>query len=173
MNSHPHSPACASIRRGFSLAEVAVSNLLVGVLLVAALKSSGSTLLTQRMIADMSRGAWLVDALVAEIQLLTYMEPGLSSSSIGLESGESGGSRSDYDDFDDYNGWSDSPPQNKDGTTIANLSGWQRKVSVEWVNLNDVAAVSATESGVKRATVTVSLNGDILATRVIIKVKGF
>ena len=172
MNSRRHSPARAPIRRGLSLAEVAVSNLLVGVLLVAALRSSGSTLLTQRVIADMSRGAWLVDALVAEIQLQTYMEPGLSISSIGREGGESGGSRSTYDDFDDYDGWSDSPPQNKDGTAIANLSGWQRKVSVVWVNLNDVAVVSATESGVKRATVTVSLNGNILATRVIIKVNG-
>jgi hypothetical protein len=57
---------------------------------------------------------------------------------------------------DDYHGWSSSPPVEKDGTLLSGLTGWQRSVTVEWVNPDDPGEVKAFETGAKRITVTVS-----------------
>jgi hypothetical protein len=89
----------------------------------------------------------------------------------GIESGETASSKANYDDVDDFNGWTESPPQDRDGNVMPEFTGWQRSVSVVWVSPTNLSTVSATETGVKRITVTVSKNSVTLATRVAIKVK--
>ena len=42
----------------------------------------------------------------------------------GHEIGEATTSRASCNDVDDYNGWTETPPQNQDGTSMSNLSGW-------------------------------------------------
>ncbi|MDB5340274.1 MAG: hypothetical protein JWN70_5893 [Planctomycetaceae bacterium] len=159
-------------RRAFSLFEAVISSLLVGTLMVSATRAVSSSILSQRRMADRSKAAWLADALVAELHQQSYMEPGATSSTLGRETGETSDSRVTYDDVDDYVGFSESPPKDKDGTTLTNLIGWQRSVSVQWVSLNDIAAVSGSETGVKKATVTVSFNNQLVLTRIIIRTKG-
>jgi len=159
-------------RRGFSLFEVVVSTVLVGTLLVAATRSVGSSVLGQRKAAERAKAAWLADALVFEIHQQPYQEPGSTTSNIARETGESATSRAAWDDVDDYHSWSDSPPQNKDGTAIPNLTGWQRTVAVQWVPLNNIVTTSGVETGVKSITVTVKLNGTTILTRVFIRTRG-
>jgi Tfp pilus assembly protein PilV len=172
MKSHQITKRRRSIRRGFSLMEASISALLVGTWCVAAGRAVNSSVRGQSMMADRAKAAWLADALAMEIHQQSYMEPGATTSPITRESGESSGSRATWDDVDDYHGWSDSPPQNKDGTTIANLTGWQRSVTVTWVTLANIATTSGTETGVKKITITVSFNGKTLASRVLIRTKG-
>ncbi len=158
--------------QGFSLVEVVVSTILVGTLLVAAMRCAGSSILTQTLTAERAKAAWLADALAMEIHRQSYLEPGQSTSAITREAGESANSRSNYDDVDDYHGWTASPPQHQDGSVIADLSGWQRSVTVAWVTPGDLQVTSGTETGVKRITVTVSRNGTVLASRTFIRSKG-
>ena len=37
-------------------------------------------------------------------------------------------------DVDDYDGWSASPPEDKNGNPLVGFDDWGRSVSVEWVN---------------------------------------
>lgn len=159
-------------RSGFSLFELAISSLLTGVLLVASLQSVSSSMISQRIMSDRAKASLLADGMAMEIHQQAYMEPGTSSSSISRESGESAGFRANYDDVDDYHGWSESPPSNKDGTKMDSLTGYQRSVTVTWVLATNLATSSATETGVKKAVVTVRLNGTVLATRVLVRTKG-
>lgn len=159
-------------RAGFSLVEAVIATLLVGVLLVAATRAVGASVRSQRIMADRSQAACLADALISEIHQQDYMEPGASSSNIGRESGESSSSRSNWDDVDDYHGLTESPPRDRNGSAIPGLAGWERKVTVRWVSLNDITSVSGLETGVKRIMVSVSRDGRHLATRVMIRTQG-
>lgn len=157
------------LRRGSSLLEAAVSTLLVGVLLTASMRTVGSSLLAQNRVAELAVAQFLANGLVAEIVAQKYLEPGAKSSIKQRESGESGSSRAQYDDVDDYNGWTDSPPQNKAGVVLSTYQGWQRRVSVEWVDPSDIQQVSSTETSAKRIIVTVSRNGTNLVSSIAVR----
>ena len=61
-----------------------------------------------------------------------------------------------WDDVDDYDGWSASPPEEKDGTAITWASDFTRAVSVDWVVRSDLSQTTSSETQVKRIEVTVS-----------------
>ena len=105
-----------------------------------------------------------------DVLATSYQDPNVTPL-FGVEAGETTSSKANYDDVDDFNGWSESPPQDRDGNSMTELTGWQRSVSLAWVNSANLSTVSAAETGVKRITVTVSKNNVTLATRVAIKVK--
>jgi len=159
-------------RRGFTLWETAVSTFLVGLVLVTAATTSGTSVRMQAKAGERAKAGYLAHALVAEMLELSYMQPGQTSSAIGREAGESATSRANYNDVDDYNGWIDSPPQNKDGSVMPDLTGWQRQVVVEWVaptTLTQASPGSASETGMKRLTVAVQHNGTTILTRIAVK----
>ncbi len=60
-----------------------------------------------------------------------------------------------YDGVGDYNGWTESPPEFKNGTTIPNFTGWTRSVVVAYLNPSTMAT-SSTDLGIKQVTVTVT-----------------
>jgi hypothetical protein len=159
-------------RRGITLWECAMSTFLVGMVLVTATSTSGTSVRMQTKASERAKAVYLAHALVGEMLGLSYMQPGQTSSAIGREAGESATSRANYNDVDDYNGWADSPPQNKDGTVMSNLAGWRRQVVVEWVGpstLTQPSPGSSSETGLKRMTVTVLHNGTTILTRIAVK----
>jgi len=108
---------------------------------------------------------------MSEILSQQYIDPG-PNATFGPEPGEttSPPSRVNFNDADDYNNWSESPPQNKDGTVIPNFTGWTRNVSVCWVSPGDLTTPVATaDTNVKRITVTVQHNHVPVASSVAIK----
>ena len=151
-------------RRGLTIVEVVISVMIVGLVMVSAMDSVGQILRGRQQTADAVRAKALAQQLMTEILRDAYEDD--TSPVFGPESGESGGSRADWDDVDDYDGWSQSPPEDHDGNTLPNLSGWQRDVVVEFVDPADPASVSGTDQGVKRVTVSVSRNGVTLAREV-------
>lgn len=151
-------------RDGFSMVEVAVSAAITGVLLVAALQTVANSIATQAQAATRSIADFLAEDLVTEILQKAYMDPA-ASAGLGPETGESASAKTTFDDVDDYAGWTESPPQRRDGSTMTGMDGWQRQVSVEWVGSTDVNQTSPTESGVKRISVVVRLRGATCATR--------
>jgi hypothetical protein len=146
-----------------------MSTFLVGMVLVTATATSGTSMRMQTKAAERAKAGYLAHALIGEMLELSYMQPGQTSSPIGLDTGESATSRANYNDVDDYNGWNDSPPQNKDGSVMSDLANWSRRVVVEWVSpatLTQASPGSSTETGMKRLTVTVKHNGVTILTRV-------
>ncbi len=144
--------------RAFSMVEVIISMVVVGGMTVAALYTVGAAKLGIHKITSRNSGSLLAQQLMAEILTQSYAEP-VEAPVFGNEPSERASLRTDYDDVDDYDTWSASPPQYKDGTVIPDLDRWARKVSVAWVNANDLSLTSGSETSVKRITVTVTYNG--------------
>ena len=93
-----------------------------------------------------------------------YEEP-VDTPVFGPEATEdAGGNRTEYDDVDDYHGWVAGPPQERDGTALPGLTGWQRSVSVDYVDPDVPETVVGSDQGVKRVTVTVSRDGTPVVT---------
>ncbi|MFC1635707.1 prepilin-type N-terminal cleavage/methylation domain-containing protein [Planctomycetota bacterium] len=155
-------------RLGFTLVEAVVSMLIVSVMFVAALSTVGASRLSQFKTSRASRGQALAESLMAEILRQDYLDPN-GTPVFGPESGEAGATRAAFDDVDDYHGWSSSPPTNRDGTAISAMEGWQRSVTVEWVDPMDVTQVQGSETNAKRVTVTVSVDNMPVATLVAIR----
>ena len=168
MNPITRKTSCSS-RWAFTLVEAVVSLLIVGAMLVATLSTVGASRLSKYTISEHSRGQLLAQPLMAEILQQDYSDPN-DTPVFGIESGESTTTRVDFDDVDDHNGWVSNPPEQKDGTQISDLTGWERSVTVEWVNPDDVTQVLGSESNAKRITVNVSFNNKNVASLVAIRI---
>lgn len=142
----------------FTLVEVMMSVIIVGVMFVAALNTVGHTRISEYKISERYRGLLLAQDLMAEILQQAYSDPS-GTYVFGTESGEGTSDRMDFDDVDDYHDWSQSPPQRRDGTVIPDLTGWGRSVAVLWVNPDNLPQTSGSDQGAKRMTVTVTHNG--------------
>lgn len=139
---------------GFTIAEVAVCVLIVGVMLAAAAHTLGQSSMLQFRINERTRANQLARAMLAEIMQQAYIEP-TQTPTFGAETSET---RSTFDDVDDYNGLSETSPKSKDGTSlnVPSSTNWRRTVSVVWANRLTLAAASPqAESGVKLITVSV------------------
>ena len=155
-------PTCL-LRRAFTLVEAVVSLLIVGAVLVAALNTVGASRLSQYRTSQTTRGQLLAESLMAEILQHDYQDPN-DTPVFGIEPGESTTTRADFDDVDDYDGWSSTPPEQKDGTQIPDLAGCERSVTVQWVDPADITQVQGSESNAKRVTVTVSCDNKQVAS---------
>jgi hypothetical protein len=156
------------MRAGLSLVEVVISAMLVGVILVGAMECVGGAIRGRLQTSDSVQSRRIVDQLMAEILEKDYQEP-IDPPVFGRESTESSVARTNWDDVDDYHLWSASPPEDKSGTAFPNLTGWQRDVLVEWVDPNTPANTVGADQGVKRVTVTVQRNGEVVAQEVALR----
>lgn len=144
-------------RLGLNLTEVTISTFLVGLVIVAAMRATGSVVITQGVTDNSQDGATLAQALLAEIMQCHYIEE--TAPVFGPESDETGtpNLRTLFDDVDDYHGWSSTPPRPKTSTTaLAGYEGWTRSVQVAWVEPTAPLTASPTDKGFKRITVTVT-----------------
>lgn len=155
---------------GFTLVESVMSMLIVSILLVAAVRATGASGLVQYKTAEKTAARLLADGLMSDITALPYEDP-IVTPLFGVEAGETSTSKANYDDIDDFNGWTESPPQDKDGNTIPNFSTWSRSVVVERVNSATPSTVAGAETGAKRITVTVKHNNVVVLTRVAVRAK--
>tara|TARA_R110002072_G_scaffold243821_2_gene403086 strand:+ start:63895 stop:64527 length:633 start_codon:yes stop_codon:yes gene_type:complete len=142
-------------RSGLTLAEVAISTLIVGLMMVASLKSVGGVYTTWTAAAEKHDGIALADQLLEEIMQSEYEEPD-ETPIFGVESGESSGNRKDWDDVDDYLSWSHVPPKTKGNDSIPNYDGWTRTATVQLASIADPLVVPASDEGLKLITVTVT-----------------
>jgi hypothetical protein len=147
-----HPQACR--RLGGGITEIMISTALVGILVVAALNTISMVFRTRRLNADRLAGPTLAQNLMTEILSMPYTDPQNPGGANGVNVGETAGNRSTYDDVDDYHGWSNASAVNRDASARAGYTGWSHSVAVIWINPTTLAT-SATDTGVKRVTVTV------------------
>lgn len=147
------------------MVEVLISMVIISGMFIAALRAAAVAQAGQYRIRLQCQARLLAEDLAAEIDELPFQDPGISSglSSIGPGSSETGATRELFDDADDYHDWSSSPPQQKDGTVIASAAPLTRSVQVEWVELSNPLQTTSLKTGLKRFTVTVSLDEGPLA----------
>ena len=152
-------------RHGLSLIEVVISTLLVGLVLVSALRCVGSLIRGHMSTSELARAQQLAQQLMTEIVNDAYTDED-ETPLFGTEPTEplvTIGPRSGWDDVDDYHLWTATPPEDRDGNPLPNFVGWQRDVMVEWVDPFNPANTSPNDLGVKRITVTVRRNGAMVS----------
>ncbi len=148
---------------GFTIVEVTISLVIVSVVLVAALSTVGASQAMRFRSDRRSRGMLLAQDLMNEILQLPYEDPDQTPMQ-GLEPGDGSTDRTDFDDIDDYGGWVGSPLVHVDGTAVLNAAGFQREVSVVWLNGTDLSLTSVSETGMKRIRVKITAGGQEIVT---------
>jgi hypothetical protein len=147
--------------RGVSLLESMISTLLVGVILVASMKTVGTVMQQRNSTVDDQRAVWLAQEMFAEILEKEYADPHDNSPTFGPEET---GSRHNYDDVDDFHSWNKMPPEQRDGTPLSNLAEWRREVVIEYVDPGNPAIPLGHDTGAKRITVNVYKNDQLLSS---------
>ena len=168
-------------RDGFSLLEIVISTLLVGLVMIGALRSMTASMRSSESLENTTQAVLLADELMAEILRQDYAataDSGVLNGGAGgfasdsfLGGGQTttgngpttiSGNRSTFQNVDQYDNWTASPPEEKDGTQRTELVNWRRRVTVDLVDPDDLTSVISSDLGVKRITVTVESNGDIV-----------
>lgn len=146
-------------RDGFSLIEVSVSTLLVGLIVVGAMRCFSATAQTGQAATDQTLAVLLAEELMEEILQQGYAEPD-GAVEFGIDDGEFADNRQTWDDVDDYDDWSRCPPADPEGSPLTDDS-WTRAVTVVQVHAEDLSQVVAdsNDTGVKLISVKVHRNG--------------
>ena len=147
-------------RAGYTLVEVSMSTLMIGIVLVTAMNTAGYATRGQIDNKERAQAKLIANAMLAEILELPYKEPS-DTPVFGPESGEV---RATYDDVDDYKLFSDSPPVDKQGAAMAGGVGLTRSVVVNYVQPNNLTATSKTDQGIKRIVISVVRGGTELVS---------
>lgn len=145
-----------SSARGMTLIEVAMSTVIVGVMMVAALSGVAASAKERAAMANAATAQALGESLMAEIDRVACGS-GMIAADLGA------GNRLAFDDVGDYTGLNDSPPKERDGTAIPGVSGFSRSVAVTNVDPATLSSGPPT-SGFRKVVVTVAYNGKVLAT---------
>jgi hypothetical protein len=151
----------------FSIIEIVVAMLVVSSMLVASLYAVGASRSTLRRGTDRATAGALADDLLGFVYRLPYKSP--SGSILGIELGNVLADKTTLDDVDDFDGYREQPPQYANGAAMSGMAEWERRVAVVWVSTSDPSVVSASETGVKRITVTVHKNGTEIARRIALR----
>ncbi len=143
-------------RRGLTLVEAVMAVAVTAVLILMSLRSMGSIAKGRQVATYNYQGTMLTEQLMTEICQNLYTDPN-NGTTLAPASNEisTPASRNLFVGVGNYNGWTESPPQYKNGTIIPNFTGWTRSVVVAYLNPSTMA-VSATNLGVMRITVTVT-----------------
>ncbi len=158
---HPHPKRPAA--HAFTLVEAAISTIIVGVMIAAALSVVGGSAQAAAREREWRRGQSLAVSLMAEILATSFSDP-QGGSGFGIDSGETTDHRTTLDDVDDFNKYIDSPPTDADGVKIGWATQWSREVIVENVTISNPNKVDSDDAGtgLRRITITVtSPAGDI------------
>ncbi|MGE3182901.1 MAG: hypothetical protein AB7N71_14815 [Phycisphaerae bacterium] len=151
-------------RAAFSLVESVISVFLVGLLLVSALNAVGASAMTQRRMADKTRGRHLAEMMMNEILAKAYDDPN-QPPSYGLESGETVANRALLDDVDDYFGY-DQPVTDLLGAALPAYPGWRWRVSGSRVSIGGITDRNGADTGIKRIVVEAVRDNEVFATAI-------
>lgn len=161
--------------RAFTLVEVVVSIVIVGVMLTAALNTLGAVQLGMTRVADREHGLLLAHELMGEILQQRYREAD-GVTALGRDAGETTLTRATWDDVDDYHAMSESPPRRRSGAPVADGADWSWRAAVQYVASGShpwAPSKAGVDTGMKQITVTVSHHGVTAATLVAIRTDGW
>ena len=144
-------------RAGFTLTEVMIASVVIGIGVSASLFGMTSSLDSSGRSQEMLTGMALAENLFQLAQGLAFSDPE-GDDGIGPELGENG--VDDYDDVNDFDGSTFAPPLDAAGVEIDALTGWSQEVSVYCVDLESMERLEIPEeTGLVEMEVVVSRSG--------------
>ena len=121
--------------RGFSLIEVLIATVLVGMAIAALVAANGSFSMANVAGADLSTAEFLVEQIRELTTMLPVADPDASAWTVlGPEAGESLATYDDVDDLDGFNSASLGAPINAQRTKLTNLAAFSQQIVVQRVN---------------------------------------
>lgn len=152
-------------RAGFTLVEAAVSTVIVGTMVAAAVSVVGTAARGTQGERTIRQGQSLARAMMSEVLSTAFSDP-QGGSGCGPDSGESTSDRTTLDDVDDFCGISESWPTDHLGREIPWAKSWTRTVTVSNVTPGapDTAVADNVLTGLKRVTVKVASPDGRVAT---------
>lgn len=152
----------ASKRFGFTLIEVLISTLLIGLAIAALLAANGSSTRVNSAGVDMTTAEFLLEQIRELTAVLPPIDPETGTTTFGPEEPN----LVDYDDVDDFNSVTAlCPPIDATRTSLTALSSFSQQISVENVSANNFSQTVADHSSpFIRVTVSVRQNGDEVCT---------
>ena len=146
----------AKCRSGFSLIEVLIAILLVGIAIASLVAANSAFTRANGAGTDLTTAEFLFEQIRELTALLPVIDPETEVSTFGPEAGET---LTDYDDLDDFDGAVFSPPISTHRDTLNDFAAYSQQVTVENVNASDFEQVVADHSSsFVRVTVRVFMN---------------
>lgn len=141
-------------RQGFTLVEVLVAMILIGIAIASLLAASISFTRANGAATNLSTAEFLLEQIRELTTTLPVIDPD-GGSTFGAEEG----ALAEYDDLDDFDGITFSPPISIDRTPLTDFTGFTQQITVENVSPANFQQVEADgTTNFVRVTVTVSLN---------------
>lgn len=148
-------------RQGFTLLEILIAVILVGVSIAALVVANTSFTLANGTGADISTAEFLVEQMRELTATLPVMDPDTTSPTFGLEEM----TLADHDDVDDFDNFAFSPPIAADRTLLSDFAAFSQHVTVQNVSASNFdTVVGDGASDFFRITVTVWLSGTPLCS---------
>lgn len=148
--------AYSSENRGFTLVEVLIATVLIGLSIAALLVANGSFTMANAAGADLSTAEFLVEQIRELTTVLAVVDPETEFDTFGPE--EAG--LATYDDIDDLDNAVFSPPINAHRAAMPEFATYSQQIIVENLNASDFNQVVADHtSPFVRVTVRVRHNG--------------
>lgn len=142
-------------RFGFTLIEVLISTLLVGLAISALLAANGSSTRINGAGVDMTTAEFLLEQIRELTAVLPAVDPETGTTTFGPEEPN----LVDYDDVDDFNSVTPlCPPIDAARTSLAQFGNFSQQVTVENVSANDFSLLDPNSPFI-RVSVSVCQNG--------------
>jgi prepilin-type N-terminal cleavage/methylation domain-containing protein len=156
---HPSSILHHQFPKGFSLLEVLIATILIGMAIAALAVTNGSFSMANVTGADLSTAEFLIEQIRELTTMLPLVDPGVTVwTTLGPESGETTvAAYNDVDDFDGFDSATLGAPINAERTTLGDLAAFSQQVTVEKVNPSDFNQIWADNSSSDFARVTVNI----------------
>lgn len=143
-------------KHGFSLIEVLIAILLVGLAIVSLVVANSSFTKANAAGTNLSTAEFLIEQVRELTALLPVIDPQTGDSTFGPEAGET---LANYDDLDDFDGVSFSPPINANREVLNDFAAFSQQITVENVDAANFENVLPDHSSdFVRVTVKVFLN---------------
>ncbi len=125
-------------RDGFTLIEVLISIMLVGLAIVSLISANGAFTQANGAGVELSTAEFLIEQIRELSTVMPVIDPNTGMATFGPETSET---LADYDDLDDFHGAVFSPPISADRNTLTDLSAYSQQITVENVNASDFEQV--------------------------------
>ncbi|MHC4643344.1 MAG: type IV pilus modification PilV family protein [Planctomycetota bacterium] len=142
---------------GFSLLEVLLAIVLVGIAVASLVAANGSFTKGNAAGTELSTAEFLIEQIRELTILLPVVDPETEYDTFGPEVGEA--TLAEYDDLDDLDDAAFSPPINADRMLLNDFAPYVQQITVENVSAGDFEQVVADRSSnFVRITVTITVN---------------
>ena len=125
-------------RDGFTLIEVLIAILLVGLAIVSLVSANGAFTQANGAGAELSTAEFLIEQIRELSTVLEVIDPNTGMATFGPEASET---LANYNDLDDFHGAVFSPPISADRNSLTDLGAYSQQITVENVSASDFEQV--------------------------------